>query len=104
MMSDTVSTEFCLVFLPSQGQFSYNQVSSYIAFITCTDDKETPATQGTVEVRVERNLPPHFDPPGTLFREYCSLSSDRVHLYPARSSVSTCSLSSDSVHPYPGIC
>ncbi|XP_055871969.1 protocadherin Fat 2-like [Biomphalaria glabrata] len=52
-------TEFCLIFLPSEGTLSYKQASLYQLTIGCTDDLEPVATK-TMTINIINNSPPVF--------------------------------------------
>ncbi|XP_055871881.1 protocadherin Fat 4-like [Biomphalaria glabrata] len=55
------SSDFCLLFLPTEGTLNYVQASKYTLTIGCTDDVE-PVNLTTVTVTVVPNTPPTFVP------------------------------------------
>ncbi|KAH9508295.1 hypothetical protein Btru_050740 [Bulinus truncatus] len=55
------SSDFCLIFLPTEGTLNYIQASRYTLTIGCTDDVES-ANLTTVTVTVVPNTPPTFVP------------------------------------------
>lgn len=59
------TTDWCLFYLASQGDFVYSVAPRYTVNIACTDDVEVPATT-TMTVTVRPNTPPVFVPSSPL--------------------------------------